>query len=158
MVRSSPRAILFDLDGTLLDTAPDMAAALNQVRAEPGLGPLAFDDIRPHVSNGSFALTRIGFSFPDDSPEFEQHRQRFLEIYGEHVADDSQLFPGMEAVLNQIERTHRTWGIVTNKPAWLTQPLLEILKLNERPGCVISGDSTTHSKPHPEPLLKAAEL
>ena len=64
----------------------------------------------------------------------------------------------MEAVLNQIERTHRTWGIVTNKPAWLTQPLLETLKLNERPGCVISGDSTTHSKPHPEPLLKAAEL
>jgi len=155
---SSPQAILFDLDGTLLDTAPDMAQALNHVRAENGLKPLPFDTIRPHVSNGSFALTRIGFSFPDDSQEFERHRQRFLEIYGQHVADDTRLFPGMETVLNQIERTHRMWGIVTNKPAWLTQPLLKALELHERPECIISGDSTARSKPHPEPLFKAAEL
>ena len=152
-----PQAVLFDLDGTLLDTAPDMALALNRVRAEDDLAPLPFADIRPFVSHGSPALIRLGFEFPDPSPEFEARRQRLLDLYFEHVADDTRLFSGMAEVLDQIERTDRSWGIVTNKPGWLTTPLLDALELADRAGCVISGDTTEHRKPHPDPLFKAAE-
>lgn len=156
MADIQPRAILFDLDGTLLDTAPDMAAALNRVRAEDGLDALPYDAIRPLASHGSLALTRLGFDFPDSSPEFEQRRQRLLDLYLEHVADATRLFPGMAEVLDHIERSERPWGIVTNKPGWLTTPLLDRLALSERPACVISGDTTERAKPHPEPLFVAA--
>ena len=156
MVDFQPRAVLFDLDGTLLDTAPDMASALNRVRAEDDLDPLPFDEIRPLVSHGSLALTRLGFDFPDTSAEFEQRRQRLLDVYSEHVADATQLFPGMAEVLDQIERSERPWGIVTNKPGWLTTPLLDRLALSDRAGCVVSGDTTEHRKPHPDPLFIAA--
>ena len=151
-----PRAVLFDLDGTLLDTAPDMASALNRVRAEDGLDPLPFEAIRPLASHGSLAMTRLGFDFPDTSAEFERRRQRLLDVYSEHVADATRLFPGMAEVLDQIERSERPWGIVTNKPGWLTAPLLDRLALSDRAACVISGDSTERSKPHPDPLLIAA--
>ncbi len=157
MLDFQPRAILFDLDGTLLDTAPDMALALNRVRAEDGLEPLSFENIRPLVSHGSLALTRLGFEFSEQSDEFEARRQRLLDIYADHVADATQLFPGMAGVLDRIEQTDRQWGIVTNKPHWLTTPLLDALNLAERAGCVISGDSTKRLKPHPDPLLEAAE-
>ena len=155
--RSEPRAILFDLDGTLLDTAPDFAFALNSVRAEDGLEPLPYDGIRPFVSQGSLALTRLGFEYAQDSKEFVERRQRLLDVYSEHLAEDTRLFAGMSEVLGRIESTGRCWGIVTNKPGWLTTPLLKALGLDERAACVISGDSTRNVKPHPDPLLEAAE-
>ena len=149
------RAVLFDLDGTLLDTAPDMAAALNTLRREEGLEPLAFADIRPLVSNGSTGLLRL--SFPQVAgASFEALRERFLDIYRASLAAGTQLFAGMQAVLERLEANHIPWGIVTNKPGWLTEPLLEKLSLRQRAGVVVSGDTLLARKPDPAPLLHAA--
>jgi phosphoglycolate phosphatase len=149
------RAVLFDLDGTLLDTAPDMAAALNALRREEGLEPLAFADIRPLVSNGSTGLLRL--SFPQVAgPPFEALRERFLDIYRASLADGTRLFAGMQGVLERLEANHIAWGIVTNKPGWLTEPLLEKLSLRQRAGVVVSGDTLLARKPDPAPLLHAA--
>lgn len=150
------RAVLFDLDGTLLDTAPDLAGALNRVRAEDGLPPLPYETIRPHVSNGSVALVKLGFEHHEQSEAFAERRQRLLDTYHAHVADESRLFAGIATVLDRLEATGRTWGIVTNKPGWLTTPLLAALGLDARPGCVVSGDTAARAKPHPDPLLAAA--
>ena len=150
------RGVLFDLDGTLLDTAPDLAAALNRVRAAYSMPPLPYADIRPWVSHGSFALTRLGFEFAEGSDEFEAARLALLDAYHAHVADDTTLFPGMAALLDDIEARGLRWGIVTNKPGWLTTPLLEKLALGWQPACVVSGDTLPERKPHPAPLLHAA--
>jgi len=150
------RGVLFDLDGTLLDTAPDLAAALNRVRAAHALPPLPYAEIRPWVSHGSYALTRLGFSFAQDSDEFEAARLALLDAYHAHVADDTRLFPGMDTLLDDIEARGLRWGIVTNKPGWLTTPLLEKLGLAWQPACVVSGDTLPERKPHPAPLLHAA--
>ena len=117
-------AVLFDLDGTLLDTAPDLAGALNRLRARHGHPPLPYASIRPFASHGSFALTRLGFDYAEDSPEFESTRLALLDVYHAHVADETTLFPGMDALLRAIEQAGLRWGIVTNKPGWLTEPLL----------------------------------
>jgi phosphoglycolate phosphatase len=144
--------VLFDLDGTLADTAPDLAYALNLLLEEEGREPLPFARIRNQVSNGSTALVRLGFG---EHPEFERLRQRFLEIYSENLFLDSRLFPGMDALLAFIERRGMQWGIVTNKPAFLTDPLVARLGLDSRAACVVSGDTTAQRKPHPEPLFHA---
>ncbi|MBI2802293.1 MAG: phosphoglycolate phosphatase [Gammaproteobacteria bacterium] len=157
-VKSRPRAILFDLDGTLLDTAPDLAAALNRVRAQQALPPLAFERIRPWVSHGSFALTRLGFAVAEDSAEFEALRQALLAEYHAHVADRSCLFDGMAEILLDLTRRDLRSGIVTNKPGWLTAPLLAKLGLDLQFSCVISGDTLTTRKPDPAPLLHAAQM
>jgi phosphoglycolate phosphatase len=150
------RAVLFDMDGTLLDTAPDMANALNRLRAEEGQAPLPFAGIRPHVSHGSNAVVKHGF--PDaDTTRFEQLRLRFLELYAERLAVETRLFAGFEPVLARLEERRIPWGIVTNKPGFLSLPLLAALNLRERAGCVLSGDSLPERKPHPRPLLVAAE-
>lgn len=153
---AAARGVLFDLDGTLLDTAPDLASALNRVRATHGLPPLPYAEIRPWVSHGSYALTRLGFTFAEDSAEFEAARLELLDSYHAHVADHTRPFPGMEALLELLEARGLAWGIVTNKPGWLTAPLLERLDLGRRPGCVVSGDTLPERKPHPAPLLHAA--
>ncbi|MGR8922060.1 MAG: phosphoglycolate phosphatase [Gammaproteobacteria bacterium] len=150
------RAVLFDLDGTLLDTAPDLARALNRVRAEDGLPALPFATVRPHVSNGSRALVALGFDYADGSPDFERRRERLLDAYHDDVAQDSRLFDGMAEVLAAIEASGRPWGIVTNKPGWLTGPLLAAVGLAGRAACVVSGDTTARAKPWPDPLLAAA--
>ena len=150
--------VLFDLDGTLADTAPDLAAALNKVRAEEGLAPLPYETIRAEVSHGSVALTRLAFDMEQDHPEFERLRKRLLDIYVDNLCVETRLFPGMDKVLEQIEASGMNWGVVTNKPAWLTEPLLEQMGLSERAACIISGDSTNNRKPHPEPLLEACKL
>jgi phosphoglycolate phosphatase len=148
-------AVLLDLDGTLLDTAPDLARALNTLRVEQQLSPLAFEHIRPQVSNGANAVVRVGF--PDaDAPRFELLRARFLELYRAALVVDTRLFPGFDEVLSQLEAHHIPWGVVTNKPRWLTEPLLQQLGLFERAGCVLSGDSLPVCKPDPLPLLTAA--
>lgn len=158
MTATPLRGVLFDLDGTLLDTAPDLAAALNRTRADHGLPALPYAAIRPWVSHGSYALTRLGFDFAEDSAEFEAARLALLDHYHAHVADETVPFPGMATLLAAIEARGLRWGIVTNKPGWLTEPLLARLGLDWCPSCVVSGDTLPERKPHPAPLLHAASL
>ncbi len=149
------KGILFDLDGTLADTAPDLAYALNTLRKEQQFAPLPYQEIRPVVSHGSRGLLRLGFNIEPGHVSYEYLRQRLLEIYNAHLTYKTQLFPGMAAVLQVLEERAIKWGVVTNKPAWLTDPLAASLGLSERAACIVSGDSTANSKPHPEPLLYA---
>ena len=154
---TGPSALLLDLDGTLLDTAPDMGGALNLLRAEHGLEPLPGELIRPVVSHGAMRLVALGF--PETTGDaFESLRLRFLELYAENLAVGTRLFPGFEAVLDQLEARGLPWGIVTNKPGWLTGPLLAALGLDHRAACAVSGDTLPERKPHPLPLLHAARL
>jgi len=150
--------VLFDLDGTLADTAPDLAYALNQVRREYGEPPLAYMKIRSVVSLGGAAMIKLAFAKSPGDSGYDQIRTRFLDIYLENILRETRLFPGIERVLDTLESEDRNWGIVTNKPGWLTDPLLEKMKLSKRAGCVISGDTLPFSKPHPEPLLHACRL
>jgi len=152
------RTVLFDLDGTLADTAPDMAAALNRLRAEQGLGALPYDSIRPVVSHGAKALVELGFGIDARDQRFEVLRKRFLEIYADNLCEGTQLFPGMSDLLDQLAARGLNWGVVTNKPAFLTEPLIARLGLRERSACVVSGDSTQNRKPHPEPMLHGCAL
>jgi phosphoglycolate phosphatase len=148
-------AILFDLDGTLLDTAPDMVGALNRLLGEHGREPLELGAARPFVSHGAARLVRLGFADADDEL-FERLRLRFLAIYAAHLADATCLFAGIEEVLGALEASGKPWGVVTNKPGWLTTPLLRALDLDSRAACVVSGDTVAERKPHPLPLLHAA--
>jgi N-acetyl-D-muramate 6-phosphate phosphatase len=150
-------ALLLDLDGTLLDTAPDMALALNRLRHEHGRAALPFATVRPHVSHGAAALVRLGFGEPA-ADEFERLRRRFLALYFEALSDGTRLFPGCAALLDALEAQRIPWGIVTNKPGYLTTPLLATLGLLARAGCVVAGDTVAERKPHPLPLLHAAAL
>ena len=148
--------VLFDLDGTLADTAPDLAEALNTLRAEHGRPALAFDAVRPAASHGARALIRLGFGIEDNEPRYPALHRRFLEIYSNALTRRTRLFPGMAALLAVMEERGLKWGIVTNKPARLTEPLISGLGLQRRAACIVSGDSTPRQKPHPEPLLLAA--
>jgi len=150
--------ILFDLDGTLVDTAPDMAHSLNLLLKEQGEDTLAHDIIRPHVSNGSVALVKLGFGDDLDDQRLEQLKQRYLQIYQENIHINSRLFDGMETLLEEIESTGKKWGVVTNKPSWLTEPLLQSMGLAKRSACMVSGDTTEQRKPHPQPMHHACEL
>jgi 2-phosphoglycolate phosphatase len=148
-------AVLLDLDGTLLDTAPDLARALNALRGQQQLPPVAFERVRPQVSEGATAVLRVGF--PDaDAAQFEALRARFLDLYRAQLVVETRLFTGFDTVLSQLEAHGIPWGIVTNKPRWLTEPLLQQMGLFERAGCVLSGDSLPLRKPDPLPLLTAA--
>ena len=157
MSRPDIRAVLFDLDGTLLDTAPDLVFALNEVRREQNLAPLAYELARTQVSHGSSGLIRLGFPQLSDQP-LETLRLRLLEIYSANLANGTRLFDGCQQVLDQLSARQLRWGIVTNKPAFLTLPLLATLKLDDLAGCVVSGDTLPERKPHPAPLLHAAGL
>jgi phosphoglycolate phosphatase len=149
------RTVLFDLDGTLLDTAPDLAGALNTVLIERGRAPLPFESIRPVVSHGGVALIELGFRLARSDPAFEPLRRRLLEVYRANLSGRTRPFAGMEAVLDALEARGLNWGVVTNKPAWLTEPLLRDLELFERAACVVSGDTLPQRKPHPAPMLLA---
>jgi len=150
-------AVLFDLDGTLVDTAPDMGAALNNLLSEENMQPLPLDTIRPLVSQGGLVLTRLGFAGKVPEAEIEPLRQRYLQHYHAIVADESRLFEGYAEILDELEARSIPWGIVTNKPEWLTHPLLEQLDLALRTGTVIGGDTLEQRKPHPLPLQVAAK-
>jgi len=149
--------VLFDLDGTLLDTAPDMLAALDQLLAEELREPLEYDYGRAHVSNGAFGLIDVAFGELGQAHRLSL-RDRYLVLYENHLAKRTVPFEGMDTVLEYLEQTHIPWGIVTNKPGHLTEPLLDTLGLLARCGCVVSGDTLAERKPHPRPLLHAAEL
>ncbi|HEB54783.1 MAG TPA: HAD family hydrolase [Gammaproteobacteria bacterium] len=152
------KTVLFDLDGTLADTAPDLAAALNAVRLSEGKSALPFDRIRPAVSHGGKALIEVGFELPPDSDRAENLRLQLLDHYRQNIARHTRLFPGMDKVLSCIERNGGNWGVVTNKPAWLTEPLMTELNLKQRAACIVSGDTLDQRKPHPAPLLHACQL
>ncbi|MFO1392658.1 MAG: HAD-IA family hydrolase [Steroidobacteraceae bacterium] len=153
----SHAALLLDLDGTLLDTAPDMGGALNRLRIENGLDPLPHETIRPVVSHGSARLVSLGFP-QAVGDEYERLRQRFLELYASNIAEHTSLFPGAESLLADLERLAIPWGVVTNKPGWLTDPLMQELGLFDRAACIVSGDTVAERKPHPLPLLHASRL
>lgn len=150
--------VFLDLDGTLLDTAPDMARALNDLRLEQGRATLALERIRPVVSHGTPGLLALGFGLTPESEGFAGLRQRFLELYSAALAVDTALFAGMETLLGYLETKAIPWGIVTNKPGWLTDRLLRALHLYDRAACVVSGDTVSRRKPDPEPLLYACRL
>lgn len=152
------RTVLFDLDGTLADTAPDLAYALNTLLAEHHKPLLPYPAIRPVASNGAAALIELGFGVARTDPHFPPLRARFLEIYRAHLTRETRLFPGMAELLDAIAARGLNWGIVTNKPAFLTEPLVDQLGLREDLACVVSGDTTANAKPHPEPLLHACKL
>ena len=153
-ILTAPQAILFDLDGTLLDTAPDMAAALNRLRAENDLEPMAFDRIRPHVSNGARGLLGIGLEITPESDRYAERRDRFLALYAADLAVHTRLFPGFDRLVADMEAVGLPWGVVTNKPGGLTRRLLDALAI--RPAVVVCGDDLRRAKPHPDPLLYAA--
>lgn len=152
------RTVLFDLDGTLLDTAPDLANALNSTLQSRGRQPLPFDIIRPVVSHGGNALIELGFGLRPGDPDFETIRQQLLDFYQANIAQHTRLFPGMEEVLGYIESNGLNWGVVTNKPGWLTEPLMDALDLTRRAAGIVSGDTLSERKPHPAPLLHACKL
>jgi phosphoglycolate phosphatase len=147
--------ILFDLDGTLIDTAPDMAYSLNLLLQENGHQIMHYTTIRPHVSNGSAALVKLAFGENIDPAYLEQLKKRYLEIYQQHLCVHSALFEGMQELLESIEKSGKKWGVVTNKPSWLTEPLMEALNLTRRSACIVSGDTTPERKPHPAPMIYA---
>jgi len=149
------RAVLFDLDGTLLDTAPDLVRVLNLVRVEQGRAPLPYETARAQVSHGSTGLIRLGFPDVAGDP-LERLRLRLLELYSQRLAVGTQLFAGCRKVLDALAERGIPWGIVTNKPGYLTAPLLAQLKLADEAGSVVSGDTLPQRKPHPAPLLLAA--
>ena len=157
-MNSNVRCILFDLDGTLVDTAPDLASALNRTLVNHGRQPLTFDAIRPSVSLGGVAMIKLGFNLDESDPDFTPLRNEFLAIYRDNLSHHSRLFPGMEQVLAGLDEMKASWGIVTNKPGWLTNPLMEALHLDTRTDCIVSGDTLEQRKPHPAQLFHACEL
>ena len=150
--------ILFDLDGTLANTALDLANALNAVRLSYELPELPINVIRPTVSLGANAMIKLGFGFEEGHPEFEKIHRKFLHHYSKNIAQETHLYEGMEEVLKRFERTNKTWGIVTNKSSWLTIPLLKALSLDKRAACIVCGDTVEHNKPHPAPIIHACKL
>lgn len=152
------RAVLFDLDGTLVDTAPDMGSAVNELRAERGLEALEAERLRPWVSHGSPGLLKIAFGIESDAADYVELRDRFLALYEARLSRETQLFDGMQVVLDELQARKIAWGIVTNKPGWLTDALLRDLAISPAPQCAVSGDTTAHRKPHPEPILHACRL
>lgn len=151
------RGVLFDLDGTLADTAPDLGFALNQQRLARGMPELPIEAVRSHASSGARGLLKIGFNIEPGQGGYDAMRDDFLNIYEVNLARSTRLFPGVAALLEQVERRGWRWGIVTNKAERFTFPLLRALALMERAACVICGDTTPNPKPHPAPLLAAAK-
>jgi phosphoglycolate phosphatase len=149
------RAVLFDLDGTLADTAPDLAAAVNLMRRQRNLELAPYPTLRPHASSGARGLLGAGFGITPDDDGYEAMRVEFLNNYERAICQHSTLFAGVTDLLATLADQKIPWGIVTNKAARFTQPLVPLLGLQQA-SCVISGDTTPHSKPHPAPLLEAA--
>lgn len=150
-------AVLFDLDGTLVDTAPDMVAVLNDLQVAHDRDPVPYDVGREQVSNGALGLLRVGF--PDLTHEFGSSLHvEYLDRYARRICESSCVFPDLHGLLDELDDAHRPWGVVTNKPMHLTNPLLEALELAARSACTVSGDTVATRKPDPEPLLHACDL
>lgn len=150
------KAVLFDLDGTLADTAPDLAAALNRLRADQGLAPVALEKLRPFASAGARGLVHAGFGVKPGDADYAALREAFLEAYRENTCVETRLFPGIAELLDELEQRDIAWGIVTNKATRFTDRIVSSLAL--APDCVVCGDTTEHLKPHPAPMQRALEL
>ena len=153
--RRPARAALFDFDGTFADTAPDLAAAVNAMRVQRGMAPLAPATVRPYSSMGARGLLRIGFGITPEHADYIALRDEFLDRYSQAICVHTRLFPGMPELVHELGARDIAWGIVTNKATRFTTPLVK--DLGVWPACVVCGDSTPHLKPHPAPLLLAAE-
>jgi len=147
--------ILFDLDGTLVDTAPDLGLALNMQRERHGLPPLPQDKIRPHASHGSKGLLALGFGLTPEDARFARMRHEYLALYDEVFMQSPVLFDDIPEVLTAIENKGLRWGVVTNKPRRFSEPLLKSIKLDSRSACLVCGDDAARAKPHPDTLLMA---
>jgi phosphoglycolate phosphatase len=152
------RAVLLDLDGTCADTAPDLARALNRVRAEHGLPPLPPEVARPWASSGARGLLKAGFDITPEDEGYGELREKFLDYYEKDLCVDTRIFDGVAEVIAKLRARKLPWGIVTNKGKRFTGPLLRLLAVDHLVACAVSGDSAAHPKPHPAPLLLAAEL
>jgi N-acetyl-D-muramate 6-phosphate phosphatase len=150
------KLVLFDLDGTLVDSAPDLAAAANAMRVARGLATLPLSALRPMVGSGARGMIGTAFGVVPEDEGFPALRHEFLERYQAALLTQTTVFADMVPVIDRLDAEGRRWGIVTNKAARFTQPVVEGLRLHTRAAVVISGDTTPHSKPHPEPLLEAA--
>ncbi|OQW38447.1 MAG: phosphoglycolate phosphatase [Proteobacteria bacterium SG_bin4] len=150
------KAVLFDFDGTLADTAPDLGHALNRQRTARGLPELPITEIRPLASAGSRGLLGLGFNIKPGDQGYESMRDEFLDFYTERLCHDTRLFSGVDELLGQLKKRNLPWGIVTNKPSRFAHPLIHALGLAQQVACIICGDEIANTKPHPEPLLTAS--
>jgi len=150
------RALLFDFDGTLADTAADLCSAVNALRAERALAALPLAEARPHASSGARGLLRVAFGLTPEHPEYDAMRDAFLRHYADCMSTRTVLFPGIAQLLEDLSARGIVWGIVTNKATRFTERIVAALGLS--PDCVVCGDTTPHSKPHPAPLLHAAQV
>jgi len=149
--------ILFDLDGTLVDTAHDLGYALNLQRERHGLAMLPLEVIRPYASHGSKGLLAVGFDLSSEDDDFESMREEYLALYDQVLTRKPVLFDGVAELLDTLDKRTMPWGVVTNKPRRFTQPLLQNIGLMERAACVVSGDDAARPKPHPDTLFLACE-
>ena len=154
---SMKKLVLFDFDGTLADSAPDLAAAANRLRLQRGLAALPYETLRPHASHGARGLLKAALDMTPDHPEYAQLRAQFLQDYEANMTSLTHLFEGVAEMLQQLEHNQYTWGIVTNKLEYLALPLIRHLGLEQACAVAVGGDTTGHAKPHPAPLLYAAE-
>lgn len=152
------KAVLFDLDGTFADTAPDLGYALNRMRADRGMPPLPIEAMRPVTSLGARGLLGVGFNIAPEHPGYDSMRDEFLQLYEQNLCRSTSLFPGTPELIDAIEARDLRWGIVTNKAERFARPLLEQLHFAHRAACIIGGDTTGKIKPHPEPLLAACRI
>jgi 2-phosphoglycolate phosphatase len=150
--------VFFDLDGTLADTAPDLVAATNKLLIARNLSPKPYEFLRPYASAGARGLLEGAFGINTDHPDFIPLRDEFFENYENALLVESKLFEDMDHLLGQMDQANLPWGIVTNKSERFTKPLVELMGLHKRSVSTVSGDTTPHSKPHPEPILHAARL
>lgn len=151
-------AVLFDLDGTLVDSAPDLAAAANELLALHSRAPLTYAALRPHAGSGARGMVGAAFHLAPGEAGYDDLRDHFLHLYAQRLLASTQIFDEVLPVLARIESIARPWAVVTNKAMALAAPLMEGLGLKARAAAVVAGDSTPHRKPHPAPLLHAAAL
>jgi phosphoglycolate phosphatase len=155
-MQRSIRAILFDLDGTLIDSAPDLGAAADQMRVARGLPSLPMADYRPFAGSGARGMLRVAFGMQPEDAEFPAMREEFFQNYERRMTQDTTVFDGVADMLARIVAQQLQWGVVTNKSKRFTEPLSRQMALFASAGAVVSGDTTPHAKPHPEPLFEAA--
>jgi len=156
-MKFTPRCVLFDLDGTLVDSAPDLGGTANQIRAELDLPPLPIGLYRPHASHGVRGILHVALQMSPDHPDFAAQREHYLAIYRARLSRDSRLFAQVPALLDRLDAAGIRWGVVTNKPGWLAQPVMDDLGLSARSACLVSGETAARPKPAADPLLYACD-